>query len=232
MMDGSLHIYETALTEEARARVDDLIGHEVMAGPDHMAATAEALRNPHEAGDRAGRPACGAVRDGLHRETILRDRRRDRPRQRHRRERLNGSSADRPDAKAATARRLRFGRALDESPELNPTQKLVGRRLLEYMKDGTGVAWPSVETLADKCKRSDRTVQRACRQLDQTGWFQVLVQPGRTHSNRYMPRWEKVTPASPIQPEKVTTVTGKGDNRDAEKVTTVSPNSTYFKSIY
>jgi hypothetical protein len=42
-MDRSFRVYETALTDETRQQVDALVGHNIMAGPDHMSALAEAL---------------------------------------------------------------------------------------------------------------------------------------------------------------------------------------------
>ena len=72
------------------------------------------------------------------------------------------------------------------------TQQLLLLTLAD-MSDDAGVCWPSLKTLADKCQRSTRTVQRASRKLEGRALVTVIPGPaanGRTRSNAYVLRLE------------------------------------------
>jgi hypothetical protein len=84
--------------------------------------------------------------------------------------------------------------------------------------DHDGLAWPSIERVAEKCRVSVRTVQRAYKDIELMGEMVRTIRPGRTRTNLYQvvlpgcgEHPEKVTESHLLAPEKVT-------NR-AEKVT-------------
>lgn len=94
--------------------------------------------------------------------------------------------------------------------------------------DGTGV-YPSVHTLAQKARLSDRQVQRILRQLESLGEIEVAaIGGGRRHTSRYTltPGGDRMSPfpRPTVTPEteRVTPTTRKGD---ADVTRTVSEPS-------
>lgn len=67
--------------------------------------------------------------------------------------------------------------------EARGTARLVLLALADNARDDDGVAWPSVATLARKCRVDERTVQRAIGALVELQ--EVAVEPQRGCSNRY-----------------------------------------------
>jgi hypothetical protein len=102
--------------------------------------------------------------------------------------------------------------------------------LYRHMNGTTGRCDPAIATLAEETGLQERSVQRAIRELEQSGWWHVAGRSGagRGHTNSYRPNFEKgdrnvtfsgaekVTDTSPFKPE-------KGDQSGQEKVTNWSP---------
>ncbi|MGY2051705.1 helix-turn-helix domain-containing protein [Methylobacterium sp. JK268] len=67
--------------------------------------------------------------------------------------------------------------------------KLLAMVLANYVDHRTGLAWPTVEALADDTSQSVRTVQRKLRELEQLGLITILKgacpKTGRQRANRY-----------------------------------------------
>jgi hypothetical protein len=68
------------------------------------------------------------------------------------------------------------------------SQALGSARLLllviaSHVSPVTGLAWPSVPTLARECRLSDRTVYRLLRKLETSGELEIIRRSGRV--NRY-----------------------------------------------
>ena len=68
--------------------------------------------------------------------------------------------------------------------------KLLAMVLANYVDHRTGLAWPTVEALADDTSQSVRTVQRKLRELEQLGLITILKgacpKTGRQRANRYV----------------------------------------------
>lgn len=93
----------------------------------------------------------------------------------------------------------------------DPTVLLVMLALADWAND-EGVCWPSVPSIAQKCRTSERTVQRIIRQMQDAGFLEVTVRRGRTHTNLYrikVPTCQVLFTVEPV----------KGDKCDMEKVT-------------
>jgi hypothetical protein len=112
----------------------------------------------------------------------------------------------------------------------NRTAKFVLMRLAAYA-DAEGVVWAFVERLADEIQASDRTVQRAMRQLEGE---RLIVKTGK-FKGRNVPfyrldlvgaRAQTVTPVSPLNGDKLSPFAGSnGDTPVTPTVTPVSPQS-------
>lgn len=76
-------------------------------------------------------------------------------------------------------------RAVLAAPELNHAAKLVACALAEHMDADGGSCYPSVTTLAGETAQDRRTVQRALRALEASGWITRAEGRGRGHSSRY-----------------------------------------------
>jgi hypothetical protein len=102
--------------------------------------------------------------------------------------------------------------------------------LYRHMNGTTGRCDPAIATLAEETGLQERSVKRAIRELEQSGWWHVVGRSGagRGHTNSYRPNFEKgdrndifsgaekVTDTSPFKP-------GKGDQSGQKKVTNESP---------
>ncbi len=82
--------------------------------------------------------------------------------------------------------------AFSQSKHLGRTAKIIAELLLQYRSKETGICYPSIATLARKSKRSERTVQRALRELEVFGFLIIEhyfdnsdTGHGRQTSNRY-----------------------------------------------
>lgn len=60
------------------------------------------------------------------------------------------------------------------------TEKMVLLCLADFAND-RGECWPSIDTIADKCSCSDRTVQKAIKSLREMGILIIQDKPGRSH---------------------------------------------------
>lgn len=79
------------------------------------------------------------------------------------------------------------------------TEKMVLLCLCDFAND-RGECWPSVDTLAAKCSLSDRTVQKAIKQLKAWGIIRTVEVPGRSHMFTVDPR-KSFTPENPSPPK-------------------------------
>ena len=51
-----------------------------------------------------------------------------------------------------------------------------------HMNGHTGKAWPSCQTIADATGKSVKTIQRAVRDRENAGWFEVQCGNGVNHN--------------------------------------------------
>lgn len=79
------------------------------------------------------------------------------------------------------------------------TEKMVLLCLCDFAND-RGECWPSVDTLAGKCSLSDRTVQKAIKQLREWGIIATHDVPGRPHMFTVNPR-SSFTPENASPPK-------------------------------
>ncbi len=114
--------------------------------------------------------------------------------------------------------------------DVPPMYRLVGCVLTEYVNEATGLAWPSVGTLADTVRTDARTVQRALAALVEAGALEVAEKGGgRSKPNTYriaIPRQDCQGFGEQIETERVTAVTqtpAEWVTAVAERVTPVSP---------
>jgi hypothetical protein len=94
--------------------------------------------------------------------------------------------------------------------ELPDSEKLALLALADAAND-EGICWPSMETLARKCSKSDRTLQRAIKSLSDKGHLSRDERPG--HGILY-----RIHPRHGVTPDTVSPVTGTTPTPD-----TVSP---------
>lgn len=145
----------------------------------------------------------------------------------------------------------RLMQAIVSDPAMSRADVSVAATLLD-MVGPDGTAWPSLPTLASRTAQTTRNVIRCVARLCDAGYFEATDGRGRGHSKVYraiFARAEKVTPTSPIHgpekvtakspisteekvtapspfpPQKVTSVSRKGDTGVAEKVTPMSPRT-------
>jgi len=67
-------------------------------------------------------------------------------------------------------------RVLDE---LNESETYLCLQIARYMKASRMTAWPSIETLAERCKWDERTVKRWRKSLEEKGFLDVTRTPGK-----------------------------------------------------
>lgn len=85
---------------------------------------------------------------------------------------------------------------------------LVMLALADWAND-EGECWPSVPTIGQKARMSDRSIRYILKQLEADGWLKKDMQRGRTHSNTYSLNLQKLH-ALP-SPKKVQKVQVKKD---------------------
>jgi len=73
-----------------------------------------------------------------------------------------------------------------DHPRLQPNYARVAMAINWHLNRDTGDAWPSIATLAQQTRLSERTVKRAVACLEGRGHMHVVHSPGRT-SNHYKP---------------------------------------------
>ena len=71
-----------------------------------------------------------------------------------------------------------------DNPNVRGNLKLVALALANYAND-KGIAWPSVETLAQKTGLSRRQIQRILPQIEKAGLVKISPGGGRKHTHRY-----------------------------------------------
>lgn len=111
------------------------------------------------------------------------------------------------------------------------TDRLVLLAIADAADDDGTNAWPSVATIAAKCKVSPRTVQRSLGTLVELGELAVEKQAGGSPStpadkrpNRYAVLLTGVTGCRAVPDSGVTPREPRGDKRRGSGVTAVSPN--------
>lgn len=125
-----------------------------------------------------------------------------------------------------------------EQSRAEGTDRLILLAIADSANDDGGNAFPSIETLSDKAKVSERTVQRSVRSLVLLGELQVIPNAGRNGTNVYRVRMDprqsdtpvNLTPPSeshPRQSDGVTPGASGGDNRVTPGVTPVSPEPSF-----
>lgn len=73
-------------------------------------------------------------------------------------------------------------RVLDE---LNESETYLCLQIARYMKASRMTAWPSIETLAERCKWDERTVKRWRKSLEEKGFLDVTRTPGKPPTYRF-----------------------------------------------
>ena len=68
---------------------------------------------------------------------------------------------------------------------LNESEVYLCLQISRYMKSNRMTAWPSIETLAAKCKWDERTVKRWRNSLEQKGFLEVKQTPGKAPTYRF-----------------------------------------------
>ena len=123
-----------------------------------------------------------------------------------------------------SSNRWGWKRAIRRDAYLSDAAKLLAATLCDdFAHHETAVCNPSVETLAEALAKSERSIQRALAELKDGHWIAVAAVQGRGRKNEIrflngdgtvaLTPSQKVTALSPKEPEKVTTVTLKGDKR-------------------
>jgi DNA-binding transcriptional regulator YhcF (GntR family) len=118
---------------------------------------------------------------------------------------------------------------LNAQTGLSPTQKLILIGIANH--DGDGGAWPAIATLARYAEVSERTVQRALRDLDKAGVIDIIIGGGGTHRtredrrpNRYVIHYDGVTQhVTPCDSDGVTSEASRGDIPGTDGVTSRAP---------
>lgn len=129
---------------------------------------------------------------------------------------------------------IRVSTLVWDHADVSGTDLLVLLVIADHAADDGSNAWPSVETIARKCRVSARTVQRSIRTLGEQRLIEVRRQGGGNSDtrsdrrpNRYRVAVENlgsgVTEVSPRLLDGVTRVTERGDTGGTDGVTPVSP---------
>lgn len=87
----------------------------------------------------------------------------------------------------------------EDGPE-GPTERFLLLALAD-IADDRGKCWPSVERIAQRCCMSERNARRILRKLEETGWLETEVHPGRNRTNTYWIRKpDKLSAQTDCQP--------------------------------
>jgi hypothetical protein len=73
-------------------------------------------------------------------------------------------------------------RVLDQ---LNESEIYLCLQIARYMKASRMTAWPSIETLAERCKWDERTVKRWRKSLEEKGFLEVTRTPGKSPTYQF-----------------------------------------------
>ncbi|GAB3441394.1 helix-turn-helix domain-containing protein [Insolitispirillum peregrinum] len=109
--------------------------------------------------------------------------------------------------------KLQWLQLLSCDPGLSDCAKTVALYIITtHMNGHTEKAWPSYQTIADATGKSVKTIQRAVRDLENAGWFEVQRGNGVNHNTVYTPAEasilracaarEKTDKIVPLRPEK------------------------------
>ncbi len=90
---------------------------------------------------------------------------------------------------------------LDEDLSISDASARVGRYIARFVHRDSEKAWPSYQTIADGLGRSAKSIQRAIKELEAQGWFDVARGNGYQKSTVYHPT-EKSIIAATIRREK------------------------------
>ncbi|GAB3443773.1 helix-turn-helix domain-containing protein [Insolitispirillum peregrinum] len=109
--------------------------------------------------------------------------------------------------------KLQWLQALSCDGSLSDCAKTIALYIVTtHMNGHTEKAWPSYQTIADATGKSVKTIQRAVRELEERGWFDVQRGNGVRHNTVYSPTEASITRAIearekadkvvPLRPEK------------------------------
>lgn len=87
--------------------------------------------------------------------------------------------------------KMRWLNAIFYDCSVSPMSSRVAFLIADHLNSVSGVAWPSVERIADRLCISTKTVQRSVKELEKAGWLSVNRSKGRRQSNRYRPNFVK-----------------------------------------
>src|SRR5579871_6578521 len=112
----------------------------------------------------------------------------------------------------------------------DPSVLLVMLALADWSND-SGVCWPAMESIAEKCRISVRHAQRIIRHMEECGWLEVTRKTGRTHTSTYrlkVPTCQvlfeiKGVDDAPIKDERVTCKTERVTPEAIKGDTAMSP---------
>lgn len=128
--------------------------------------------------------------------------------------------------------KLQWLQLLSRDHDLGDCAKSVALYIVTtHMNGHTEKAWPSFQTIADAMGKSVKTIQRAVRELETGGWFEVRRGNGVGHNTEYRPstnsilragdlreKTAKIVPLRPLQdgqrcPERQSNVSHEGGHR-------------------
>lgn len=100
----------------------------------------------------------------------------------------------------------------------DPSTLLVMLALADWSNDA-GVCWPSMESIAEKCRISERQAQRIIKELETADLLEVTRRRGRKHTNQYRLKVPTCQVLFSVKPDNESPLRVKGDMEGAEKVT-------------
>ena len=105
------------------------------------------------------------------------------------------------DGKGRTKAMLQLYDQIVLDNRLKATDLRVGWVLLQHVNKDTGRCWPSVRSLAERCRLTERSVQRSLRRLEDCGWYaRVGAGGGDKITNTWMPNILAASPPTDGSP--------------------------------
>lgn len=109
--------------------------------------------------------------------------------------------------------KLQWLQQLSCDKDLNDNARSVALYIVTTHLNGhTEKAWPSYQTIADSTGKSVKTIQRAVRELEDKGWFEVQRGNGIGHNTEYRPSAASIVRASAAREKTDKIVTLYPDN--------------------
>jgi len=116
-------------------------------------------------------------------------------------------------------------------------EMILALALADHAKDDGTKIYPSIKSLAEKTRQSERTVQYQLRRMEESGWL-ILVNNGnggrnQTREYRINPEWIKGADIAPVQSttEKGASDSVKGCKPQQERVQPVAPAYNRHRTI-